>query len=125
MASSITTDIWKGGGSPPNRDDSGGGPGRGASRRASLTGLMVLLAAVVMFFAALTSAFIVRRGLSSDWIHTELPSILWLNTAVLLASSVALELARRALKSGQRESFNRLWTAGSILGVMFLAGQYV
>ena len=73
----------------------------------------------------LTSAFIVRRGLSSDWIHTELPSILWLNTAVLLASSVALELARRALKSGQRESFNRLWTAGSILGVMFLAGQYV
>ena len=38
---------------------------------------------------------------------------------------MALELARRALKAGQRESFNRLWTAGSILGVMFLAGQYV
>src|SRR5436190_11018739 len=113
MASSITTDIWKGGGSPPNRDDSGGGPGRGASRRASLTGLMVLLAAVVMFFAALTSAFVVRRGLSEDWIHTQLPGVIWFSTAVLLASSAALEFARRELKAGRRAGFNRLWIVGS------------
>ena len=53
MASSVTTDIWKGGGEPPGSGESGGGSGgRGASRRASLTGLMVLLAAVVMFFAS-------------------------------------------------------------------------
>src|SRR5258706_15886801 len=121
MASSTTTDIWKGGGNPPNRDDFGGGPGRGASRRASLTGLMVLLAAVVMFFAALTSAFIVRRGLSSDWVSTQLPPVIWFSTTALLASSVVLELARRALKAGKRESFNRLWIAGSALGVLFLA----
>jgi cytochrome c oxidase subunit 3 len=125
MASSITTDIWKGGGEPPGSGDFGGGSGgRGASRRASLTGLMVLLAAVVMFFAALTSAFIVRRGLSSDWEHTQMPHVVFLSTAILLASSVVLELARRALKAGQRERFNRLWTAGSALGVFFLAGQY-
>lgn len=125
MASSTTTDIWKGGGEPPGSGDLGGGSGgRGASRRASLTGLMVLLAAVVMFFAALTSAFIVRRGLSSDWEHTQMPRTLFLTTAVLLASSAVLELARRALKEGRRESFNRLWTAGSVLGILFLAGQY-
>src|SRR6478736_4623864 len=126
MASSITTDIWKGGGEPPKRDDLGGGGsgGRGASRRASFTGLLVLLAAVVMFFAALTSAFIVRRGLSNDWISTQIPRVLWLNTVVLLASSVVLEFARRALKAGQRETFNRLWIGGSVLGVVFLAGQY-
>src|ERR1700676_5429086 len=126
MASSVTTDIWKGGDPPPGRDTGGGdGPGgRGSSRRASMTGLMVLLAAVVMFFAALTSAYIVRRGLSNDWITTRMPPVLWLNTAALLASSVVLELARRALKAGKRESFNRLWTIGSALGVLFLAGQY-
>jgi cytochrome c oxidase subunit 3 len=89
-----------------------------------MTGLMVLLAAVVMFFAALTSAFIVRRGLSNDWVSTRMPRVLWLNTAALLASSAVLELARRALKSGRRESFNRLWIAGSALGLLFLAGQY-
>jgi cytochrome c oxidase subunit 3 len=126
MASSITTDIWKGGGEPPKRDDlgDGGSGGRGASRRASMTGLMVLLAAVVMFFAALTSAFIVRRGLSSDWEHTQMPPVVFLSTVVLLASSAVLELARRALKAGQRERFNRLWIAGSALGVVFLGGQY-
>src|SRR5947208_215830 len=103
MASSVTTDIWKGGDQPPGQGGfggDGGSGGRGASRRASLTGLMVLLAAVVMFFAALTSAFIVRRGLSDDWISTAIPAVLWFNTAVLLASSAVLELARRALKAG-------------------------
>lgn len=126
MASSVTTDIWKGGDPPPSRGAGGGdGPGgRGSSRRASMTGLMVLLAAVIMFFAALTSAFIVRRGLSNDWISTRIPQVLWLNTVALLASSVVLELARRALKAGRRDSFNRLWIAGSALGVLFLAGQY-
>src|SRR6476660_10040583 len=127
MASSTTTGIWKGGGEPPGGGDfGGGGPGggHGASRRASLTGLMVLLAAVVMFFAALTSAFIVRRGLSNDWEHTGLPKVIFLSTVVLLGSSVALEMARKALKTGQRERFNQFWIAGSALGVLFLAGQY-
>src|SRR5579863_7186819 len=127
MASSITTDIWKGQGPPPGDINYGGGEGpggRGVSRRASMTGLMVLLAAVVMFFAALTSAFIVRRGLSNDWVSTRLPGVLWFNTLVLLASSAMLEMARRALKGGRRDAFNRLWAAGSALGVLFLGGQY-
>ena len=124
MASSVTTDIRKGPGQPPVFTGDDGGGGRGASRRASFTGLMVLLAAVVMFFAALTSAFIVRRGLSDDWISTKFPPLLWLNTAVLVASSAVLELARRALKAGKRERFNLFWMGGSALGVVFLLGQY-
>jgi cytochrome c oxidase subunit 3 len=130
MASSVTTDIWKGGEQPPGGGGFGGGRGgddsgsRGVSRRASVTGLMVLLAAVVMFFAALTSAYVVRRGMSNDWEHTALPGVLWINTALLLASSGVLELARRALRAGKREAFNRFWIGGSALGVMFLLGQY-
>jgi len=129
MATPATTDIWKGGDQPPGGGGFGGGNngpgGRGVSRRASFTGLMVLLAAVLMFFAALTSAFVVRRGLSNDWVSTQLPSVIWFSTAVLLASSVVLELARRALKAGQRENFHRLWIAGSVLGSLFLIGQYM
>jgi cytochrome c oxidase subunit III len=130
MARSVTTDIGKGQWpAPPAGWDFGGdgdgSGGRGVSRRASMTGLMVLLAAVVMFFAALTSAFVVRRGLSDDWQHTQLPQLLWLNTVVLVASSAALEMARRALKAGRRESFNRLWMAGTGLGALFLGFQYV
>jgi len=102
----------------------GGGPdGRGASRRASMTGLMVLLAATTMAFAAFTSAFVVRRGISNDWVALPLPRIVWANTAVLLGSSLLLELARRSLKSGRRTAFNRYWTAGTVLGTLFLLGQ--
>ena len=73
--------------------------GRGAFRRASFTGLFVLLAASTMLFAAFTSAMVVRRGLSDDWVSMPKPPILLVNTAILLASSVALDLARRALRA--------------------------
>jgi cytochrome c oxidase subunit 3 len=88
-----------------------------------MTGLLVLLAATTMAFAAFTSAYVVRRGMSSDWVAIRLPHILWANTAVLIASSALLELARRRLKSGRRTQFNRYWTAGTALGVLFLLGQ--
>ncbi len=77
-----------------------------------------------MLFAAFTSAFFVRRGMSNDWVNTPLPRILWINTAVLVVSGLALELARRALRSGSRAAFNRYWTGGTILGAVFLCGQY-
>ena len=88
-----------------------------------MTGLMVLLAATTMAFAAFTSAFVVRRGISNDWIALPLPRIVWANTAVLLLSSLLLELARRSLKTGRRTAFNRYWTAGTVLGALFLLGQ--
>jgi cytochrome c oxidase subunit 3 len=78
-----------------------------------------------MVFAAFTSAFVVRRGLSEDWATMPKPSILFVNTAVLLASSVFLDLSRRALKSGDRSKFNLWWTAATVLGISFLAGQAV
>jgi cytochrome c oxidase subunit III len=129
MPGSITTDIIGGRGAPPATTGFGGGDGdsggRGASRRASITGLLVLLAASIMLFAAFTSAFFVRRGLSNDWVNTPLPRILWINTGVLVASSIALELARSALRAGRRVAFNRYWTGATILGALFLGGQYM
>ena len=128
MAGSITSDIVGGVTVPPVQGLGGGDGepgGRGAHRRASITGLFVLLAASVMLFAAFSSAFFVRRGLSNDWVDTPLPGILWLNTAVLVASSLGIELARRALRVGKRAVFNQYWTGATILGVLFLAGQYL
>ena len=127
MPGSITTDIVGGRGAPPATTGFGGGDGdsRGASRRASITGLLVLLAASVMLFAAFTSSFFVRRGLSNDWVDTPLPPILWINTGVLVASSIALELARAALRGGRRVAFNRYWTGATTLGALCLGGQYL
>jgi cytochrome c oxidase subunit 3 len=88
-----------------------------------MTGLFVLLAATTMAFAAFTSAYVVRRGMSNDWIAFPLPRILWFNSAVLIASSILLEVARRSLRGGRRTDFNRYWTTGTVLGIVFLLGQ--
>src|SRR6266851_7189882 len=106
MPGSLTHDILKGPPPPVEPGWGGGGSdGRGASRRASFTGLFVLLAGSTMVFAAFTSAFVVRRGLSDDWTSMPKPPILFVNTAVLLASSLVLDLSRRALKAGDRNRF--------------------
>jgi cytochrome c oxidase subunit III len=126
MAGSLTHDVFKGPPPPPIDEGWGGGggnEGRGADRRASFTGLFVLLATSTMVFAALTSAFVVRRGLSDDWASMPKPTLLWVNTVVLLASSVVLDFSRRALKKGDRGRFNLWWSAGTALGILFLIGQ--
>src|SRR5215510_7374424 len=55
-------------------------------------GLWMFLATVTMLFAAFASAYVVRRS-GSDWRPVALPSILWWNTAILAASSAAVEIA--------------------------------
>src|SRR5690349_20147810 len=87
-----------GGSKPPS---SSGGVRSGTRLRvedsspASRTGVWVGLAAITMTFAAFTSAMIIRQGSSYDWQHFTLPAVLYFDTAVLLASSLTLELARK------------------------------
>ncbi|MCU1257609.1 MAG: cytochrome c oxidase, subunit [Bryobacterales bacterium] len=107
-------------------DGDGNGPNeRGASRKTSLIGLVVMMCASVMTFAALASALVVRRGMGNDWSKMPLPWILWPNTAALLVSSVVLDVARRLLNHGKRMAFNWVWSAGTLLGSCFLAGQII
>ena len=95
------------------------------------TGIWVALCAISMTFAALTSALVVRKGGAVDWRHFTLPSILYVNTLVLLASSVTLEIARRrvalfmgGLRSTVQSPARWLYVTLA-LGFLFVAGQYV
>jgi cytochrome c oxidase subunit III len=95
------------------------------------TGIWVVLAAITMSFAALTSALVVRKGGAPDWRHFTLPSILYLNTLALLASSVTLEISRRrvatfmgGLRSKVVKPARWLYITLS-LGLLFVAGQYI
>jgi cytochrome c oxidase subunit 3 len=95
------------------------------------TGIWVVLASITMTFAAFTSALIVRQGDGKDWHHLTLPGILYLNTVVLLASSVALEMARHEVGAFMRgpktqgASPSRWLYVTLSLGLLFVAGQYV
>jgi cytochrome c oxidase subunit I len=92
-------------------------------QRVYRTGVYMLLAGVAMFFMALVSAEIVRKGFSSDWEPLNLPwRILWLSTAILMASSLALARSRGRLRAGDDAGFRHWWIVTGILGVFFVAG---
>jgi cytochrome c oxidase subunit 3 len=57
------------------------------------------------------------------WQHLRIPSLLWVTTGILAASSCLLERARVSIKAGDQTGFFRLvqWTTG--LGFLFLIGQ--
>jgi cytochrome c oxidase subunit III len=129
---------------PPRRYESGNGgwrnlvPADGDLRAVrdyspapSSTGIWVVVYAITMTFAALTSAMIVRKGSSMDWQSFTLPWILYVNTAVLLISSVTLEIARRRVATfmgGLKipgESPARWLYITLVFGLLFVIGQYV
>lgn len=110
-------------------------------------GVFFGLFAVLMFFIAIVSAFFVTRASGhfdayskyvNEWLPTTIPSILWLNTAVLILSSASAEMARRSMfreedvmdewiglsrRTSQRAT---AWlTLTLALGALFLAGQWV
>ena len=84
-------------------------------------GLWMFLGTLVMLFAAFTSALVVRKG-SADWMAIDLPVVLWMNTAVLVISSVTLEWARRAGLAARRSALSGI-VATCVLGALFCAGQ--
>jgi len=125
---------------PPSRGSGNGGwrnlvPADGDLRRVkdsspppASTGIWVGLAAITMTFAAFTSALIVRQG-TAPLVHVTLPPVLYLNTLLIIASSISLELARRRIASfmgGARDraaSPARWLYLTLLLGLLFVAGQ--
>jgi len=100
-------------------------PKLGAPPSAARTGVFVGMGAIAMSFAAYTSAMMVRRESAPDWHHVQVPSILYVNTLLLLASSVALESGRRHIGDDYEvgpHARSRLLLALA-LGIAFLVGQ--
>jgi cytochrome c oxidase subunit 3 len=105
------------------------------------------LAGDLMFFVAIVSAFFVAQGSGhydaynnyiNQWLPTAIPPILWLNTAVLIISSVTMEVARRHMfrendvmdewlgigKPITRQALPWV-TATMFFGLLFLTGQWM
>jgi cytochrome c oxidase subunit 3 len=85
--------------------------------------MWVALASISMLFTALSSAYIVRAGSSNDWVSISMPRVLLLSTALILVSSVTLEVSRRNLKSAAFSGYGRWLLITMLLGLGFLASQ--
>ncbi len=98
-----------GGGGGGGRGDGDGVHGFRQQLQRYRLGLMFTIASIVMLFISFTTLFVARRGagkfdpltgaFQSDWAPVMLPvKILLINTAILLASCILVEVARRAAR---------------------------
>jgi cytochrome c oxidase subunit 3 len=110
-------------------------------------GIFFALASDLMFFVAIVSTFFVSQSTGhfdaynnyvNEWSPTIIPPILWLNTIVLILSSITVETARRRMFHevdvmdewlGLGKPITRRaipWVAATVvLGILFLIGQWI
>src|SRR2546421_10935972 len=88
-------------------------------------GVWVAIGSILMLFVALTSAYIVRSASSNDWQPIAIPKVLWLSTALIVISSVTMEVSRRSLKRQQDAGYGRWLIITTVLGLGFLGSQII
>jgi len=96
---------------------------------AARVGLWVFLAVITSLFGLFVSAYYMRlsghhgSGPATDWVQLSEPPVLWLNTVLLIAASVAMQAARRAVRTGGVERSKTSLMLGGLLTLAFLGGQ--
>jgi cytochrome c oxidase subunit III len=86
--------------------------------------LWVALGSIVMMFAGFTSAYIVKRN-QANWQGFDLPSIFMYSTALILVSSITMQLAVRKFKDRRMDLYRRFLLLTAILGVGFIVMQWI
>jgi cytochrome c oxidase subunit III len=97
-----------------------------------VVGLGVFLAVITALFSLFAAAYHMRMSVP-DWSHLPLPKLLWLNTALLVLSSIAMQFAwsaadRYALNCALKNSrslntMRQGLLVGGCFAVAFLVGQ--
>lgn len=86
--------------------------------------LWLFCVTIFMLFAAWSSAYIVKRG-EPGWSSFDLPRQFWINTWLILASSVSLIWAHFSAKRDELEKVKVGLTITAVLGVAFVVGQII
>ncbi len=84
--------------------------------------LLFFLGVVAVLFMLFSVAYVIRMELD-DWRPMPESALLWFNTLLLFASSVALQWTRNQLKSGTKASLKRGMLIGGALTLAFIVGQ--
>jgi cytochrome c oxidase subunit III len=90
-------------------------------------GLWVFLAVVSSLFGLFSSAYLMRlhdaHGEITTWAPIVKPSLLWLNTTVLVLASGAMQIARNRVDRDDFGGVRVYFSVAGVLTVLFLAGQ--
>lgn len=86
--------------------------------------LWVAIGSIVMMFAGLTSAFIVKSN-QAGWQTITMPKVFWVSTAVIIISSITLQMALRSFKQRAMSQYRLLIGLTLLLGVAFIILQWI
>jgi cytochrome c oxidase subunit 3 len=85
--------------------------------------LWIAIGSIVMMFAGLTSAYIVKSN-QAAWQSIVIPKIFWYSTAIILISSLTIQMALRAFKDREMNRYRTLVAVTTVLGILFIVFQY-
>ena len=85
--------------------------------------LWVAIGSILMMFAGLTSAFIVKSN-QTNWVTIDMPSVFWVSTVVMLASSLTIQLSLRSFKQREMNRYRMLVALTLLLGIAFIVLQW-
>jgi cytochrome c oxidase subunit 3 len=106
-----------GGGSDDNGGHGQGVPGAG------LLAMRFLLVSISMLFVTIGFAYHERAQTAAHWQHIQIPQLLWISTALILASTWTLELARGAFERKNSLKYARWLELTAVIGAAFLVSQ--
>ncbi|MBI5858452.1 MAG: cytochrome c oxidase subunit 3 [Sphingobacteriales bacterium] len=86
--------------------------------------LWVAIGSIVMMFAGLTSAFIVKSN-QTGWKTVDVPKVFWASTAVIVLSSITLQMALRSFKQREMNRYRSLIGITVLLGIAFVVLQWL
>ena len=96
---------------------------------AKRVGVWIFLAVITSLFGLFVSAYYMRlnghheSGPATDWVALNEPPVLWLNTLLLIAASVAMQAARKSVQGGNVAGSFKGLLVGGLLTLAFLGGQ--
>jgi len=112
---------------PNDRGRGGWGDDGGQDRHyvpgAGLLAMRFMLVSIAMLFITVGVAYFERSRSAVNWRHIQVPHLLWLSTALILASGWALESARGALERKSAPQYVRRLGITAAIGLGFLASQ--
>ncbi len=85
--------------------------------------LKVSIFSIVMFFAGLTSGYIVIQS-DGFWVNIEPPVAFFYSTAIILISSLTMNLALSAAKKGDGKQILTYLLITTVLGIGFMFSQF-
>ena len=86
--------------------------------------LVIFLVVAAVIFSMLTVSYYVRMELP-DWTPLSEPAQLWLNTGLLIVSSVLFQWARNLVTHDQQKYLMVAFVGAGVFAILFIGGQLV